>query len=904
MSLSFGTRLGAYEILTLIGAGGMGEVYRATDTKLGRDVALKILPASVTDDPERIARFRREAQVLASLNHPHIAAIYGFDDSGETHALVLELVDGPTLADRIAKGPVPPEEALQIARQIADAVETAHEQGIIHRDLKPSNIKVRDDGTVKVLDFGLAKALEPSDPSRLAGGAVGVTQSPTITTPAMMTGIGTILGTAAYMSPEQAKGRAADKRSDVWAFGCVLYEMLTGARAFHAHEVTETLAYVLTREPDWSALPSSTTAAVKRLLRRCLEKDRKRRLHDIGDARLELEELLSGGDSEDRQQGRRSTGRGRWFWPLAVTGIVVAVAIVSAAAAWYVARRDLPGPRPLKRFAIDMRATPLNTSLAPFALSPDGTKLAYTSGSYEGSQLYVREFDQRDPRLLPGTTSAFNPFFSADGQWIGFSASTGLKKVPASGGPVIPLTSTRGARLGGACCGADGTIIFARGESGGLWKISSDGGSPQSITELDATQGEIGHIWPDLLPGGKAILFTVLTSTAPDAYRVAVQSLDSKTHRILVEGASFARYAPTGHLIYAQAGTLFAAPFELARLAITGRAVSVLDRISMDAGRGNARFSFSNDGTLAFVEATQVDGRSLVWVDRRGVATPFNTAHRGFNHPSVSPDGKRLVVEVGDLPKRDLWLYTFATGTFTRLTLDGAAAFPVWTPDGKKVTFATTVAGKASIVLQDVDGLQAIEPLVATSNDGYGVWPGSWTPDGQTLALMEGSPASGGDISVLNRRLNPGAQPFIHTSATEWGAKLSPDGRWMAYISNESGQWEVYVQPFPGPGNRRQISSGGGTEIVWARSGRELFYRSGQRIMSVPFTTNPIFSIGNPELLFEGPYLLGSPGAHNYDVTPDGQRFLMIKASEPEGSLGIQILTNWFDDVKARVPTK
>ena len=315
MPLSPSVRLGAYEIVTLIGAGGMGEVYRAKDTKLGRDVALKILPASVTDDPERIARFRREAQVLASLNHPHIAAIYGFDDSGDTHALVLELVEGPTLADRIAKGPVPLEEALQIAQQIADALENAHEQGIIHRDLNPSNIKVRDDGTVKVLDFGLAKALEPSDPARLGGGASGLTQSPTITTPAMMTGIGTILGTAAYMSPEQAKGRPADKRSDVWAFGCVLYEMLTGARAFHAHEVTETLAYVLTREPDWSALPLSTTAAARRLLRRCLEKDRKRRLHDIGDARLELEELLAGGDSEDRQQGGKSGGRDRLSRP-------------------------------------------------------------------------------------------------------------------------------------------------------------------------------------------------------------------------------------------------------------------------------------------------------------------------------------------------------------------------------------------------------------------------------------------------------------------------------------------------------------------------------------------------------------------------------------------------------------
>jgi serine/threonine protein kinase len=400
MSLSAGTRIGPYEILTLVGSGGMGEVYRARDAKLGRDIAIKVLPNAVADDPERLARFEREARVLAALNHPNIAHIHGFEDSTGAPAIVMELVEGPTLADRIARGPIPMDEAFAIARQIAEALEAAHEQGIIHRDLKPANIKLRDGGTVKVLDFGLAKAMEPAGAM-----SVDLSMSPTITTPAM-TQAGVILGTAAYMAPEQAKGRPADRRSDVWAFGCVLYEMLTGALAFHAADVTETIAYVLTREPDWSALPSNTTAAVRRLLRRCLEKDRNRRLHDIGDARIELEEPRSDGDSEDRQKERRSTAGGRWFSPLAVAGLVVAVAIASAAGAWYVALRDMPRPRPLKRFAIDMRTTPLNASqlATSFALSPDGTKLVYSSGSYEGSQLYVQAFDQRDPKLLPGTT--------------------------------------------------------------------------------------------------------------------------------------------------------------------------------------------------------------------------------------------------------------------------------------------------------------------------------------------------------------------------------------------------------------------------------------------------------------------------------------------------------------------
>jgi len=869
----------------------MGEVYRARDSRLARDVAIKVLPPEVAGDPDRLARFEREAQVLASLNHPNIAAIHGVEDSTGVPALVMELVEGPTLADRIAKGVISIDEALPIAKQIAEALEAAHEQGIIHRDLKPANVKVRLDGTVKVLDFGLAKVFEAGP-----GAAPSATMSPTLSMHATQAGL--ILGTAAYMSPEQAAGRAVDKRSDLWAFGVILFEMLTGRQLFSGETVSHVLASVLKDEPDWTSLPADTPIALRTLLRRCLEKERKRRLHDIGDARLELEDQLSG--ATVAPLGPAATNRRRLGLPAAL-GLAATVAAASGMVVWYAARQSDLAPRPLKRFAIDLGATPLNSAQAPIALSPDGTKLAYSSGTFEGSALYVRSFDQRDPKLLPGTTSAYNPFFSPDGQWVGFSASNALKKVPASGGPVVTLSTTDFTRLSGAVWGPDGQIYFAMGESGGLWSMPDAGGRRAAVSELDAQQGEVGHVWPDLLPGNKGILFTVLTSTAADAYRVAVQPSGSKTHRTLVEGASLARYVPTGHLIYVQAGKLFAAPFDVARLSVTGSAVEVLDGVSTETGRSNARFTLAGDGTLAFVEATRSDRRSLVWVDRRGVTVPVNVPPRAFSHPSISPDGKRVVVEVNDRSKYDLWQYVFDSATFSRLTLDGTARFPVWTPDGKQVAFGTVRGGSAVVAVQDIEGFLPATSLIVTKHRGFGMWPGSWSPDGQTLAFMQSSPASGGDIAVLNRAAGGEPQPFVSTAATEWGAKLSPDGRWMAYISNESGQWEVYLQPFPGPGNRRQVSSNGGSEIVWARNGLELFYRDGSRMMAVPIRTTPSFSIGNPEVLFEGTYLLGSPGAHNYDVTPDGQRFLMIKAGDREDAPQVQVILNWLDDVKTRV---
>jgi len=597
---------------------------------------------------------------------------------------------------------------------------------------------------------------------------------------------------------------------------------------------------------------------------------------------------------------------------LGVVALTTVVAFVSAETVWYVAHGESSGPSlTLKRFTIDPRPTGLNESYVPLALSPDGTKLVYAAGTFQGSQLYVRALDQLDPKPLDGTLGAGNPFFSPDGQWIGFVASASLKKVPVSGGAVVTLCSLPkvssavafNATTGGASWASDGAIVFASGFGGGLWKVSEAGGNPQAVTTLDAGKGEVGHIWPEVLPDGKGILFTVLTSSGPDAYRVVVERPGSKTSQILVEGGTFAHYAPTGHLVYAQAETLFAAPFDLERLAITGPAVSVLDGVWMDSGSGNARVTFAREGTVAFDQATAADRRSLVWVDRDGATTTLSAIERRFVQPSLSPDGKRLVVQVRNGARSDLWLYQLDTATFSRMTFDGSAEFPEWTPDGQKVVFDTVVAGRPSLLLQTVDGNQPAEQLLSAGTDG--VWPGSWSPDGRTLAFMQWNPTTAGDINVIEPQGNREPKPFIQTPATEWGGKLSPDGHWMAYISNESGRWEVYVQPFPSTGARRQISTDGGTEVIWARSGRELFYRNGQRLMAVAIDTNPTFAARTPRPLFEGPYILGEPGGHNYDVSPDGRRFVMIKPGEGEvGIRPIQIMLNWFTELKRRVPTK
>jgi serine/threonine-protein kinase len=894
MALTSGRRLGPYEILALLGAGGMGEVYRARDTKLGRDVALKVLPEAFAKDPERMARFRREAQVLATLNHPHIASIYGLEDSGGVRALVMELVEGPTLAERLKPGAIPVEEALPIARQIAEALEAAHEKAIVHRDLKPSNVKVTPEGKVKVLDFGLAKAFAGES------SATDLSQSPTVTAGATREGV--VLGTAAYMSPEQARGKPVDKRTDVWAFGCVLYEALTGRQAFSGETVSDTIAAILGRDPDWQALPASTPAAIRRLLRRCLERDPKRRLQAVGEARIAIEDTLSGTAEvgEVREPPLQNVSRRAMLWSL---GGLAALSI--GVALWTLLRAPSPATRQIARLVVNV---PPGDRLAPgplshIALSPDGSRLVYVARGVGTNQLYVRPIDRFEAAPIPGTAGAGSPFFSPDGQSVGFFAEGKLKKVSLGGGATLTLCGAPNNRGGG--WGPDDTIIFAPSIITGLFRVSAAGGTPAPLTTVDREKGEFGHRWPETLPGGKAVLFTILTGTSFDDARIGVLSLETGERRVLVQGGTYARYVPTGHVVYARAGGLLAVPFDLKRLEVTGPPVSILDGVSMNPTYGSAEFSISAEGSLAYVPGGSSGGeRMLLWVDRTGAAQPLPTPLRSYMSPRLSPDGTRLAVAITGA-NAGVWVYDLGRGTLTRLIESpNFITWPIWTPDGKRITFQSAQSAPSSLLStfwMPADGSDAAEPL--TTSEKYRM-PGSWSPDGRTLAFTETDPTTGFHIGVLTLEGDRKTRPFLQTPSNDGGPAFSPDGRWLAYQSGESGRWEVYVRPFPGPGGKLQISTDGGTEPVWARNGRELFYRNGDKMMATAVEAKPTFSAAKPRLLFEGHFeAYINSFDPNYDVSSDGRRFLMVKASEQESAATqLNVVLNWSDELRRLAP--
>jgi eukaryotic-like serine/threonine-protein kinase len=892
--LERGFSLGPYRIERLIGAGGMGEVYRARDTTLGRDVAIKILPHLFTRDPERLARFEREARMLAALNHPHIGAIYGVEDADGVRGLVLELIEGPTLADRITAGPLPVTEALTIARQIADALDAAHEKGIIHRDLKPANVKVTPDGKVKVLDFGLAKAFAG------VGTADDPIHSPTVSRAATAQGV--ILGTAAYMSPEQARSQPVDKRTDIWAFGCVLYELLTGQHAFQGETVTEILAAVLRGEPDWLALPAETPTKVRDLLRRCLQKDKTLRLRDTGDASIEIQEALTAPNVSPT-----ATVTARRGWRLAVVlGLAgVAVAIVAALAVWSLKPAPPPASRPVARFTITLPPGQhlAGQQLAGFyggpalALSPDASHLAYVASEGGSNQvLYLRAMDGLDARPVPGTEGAVEPFFSPDGQELGFFAGGKLKKVSIRGGGAVTLGD--GADFAfGASWGSRGLIAFMpsvalTGPSRtGLQLVSDLGGPPQPLTRLE--KGERAHVWPEFLPGGKAVLFTARQGT--DA-QIAVQLVGTGERRNLIPGAAQPRYALSGHLIYAQGGNLLAVPFDPQRLTVTGPPVLVLEGVLQGASPSAAEYSMSATGSLVYVRGSvQAQRRLLVWVDRHGREEALPAQAREYATPRLSPDRQRVAAWDGG----DIWVDDLARNTLTRLTFQGRNGMPVWTLDGKRIAFFSNREGPFRSFWQWADGSGDVERLTSGKYDQF---PNSWSPDGPRLAFTELNPTTGYDIWV-QRIGDHQAQPFLHTPFNEFEAQFSPDGRWLAYSSDESGRNEIYVRPYPGPGGKWQLSAGGGTEAMWNRNGRELFYRSGNAMMAVEITRQPGFVAGNPQRLFEGPYVSTLRGAQEYDVTPDGQRFLMLKpVDDAAATTQINVVLNWAEELKQRVP--
>ena len=916
MALQPGTRLGPYEITALVGAGGMGEVYRATDTTLKRQVAIKVLPDSLASDVDRLARFQREAEVLAALNHPHIAQIFGFEKADGVNALVMELVEGPTLADRIAQSAVPLVEALGIARQIADALEAAHEQNIVHRDLKPANIKVRQDGTVKVLDFGLAKlGAGASDPTS----AAGALNSPTITSPAM-TQAGIILGTAAYMSPEQAAGKTVDKRSDVWAFGVVLMEMLTGRQTFGGETVSHVIASVLKDAPDWTALPPDTPAAVRTVLRRCLEKDRRRRLADIADARFELDEALT--PAADTPTTARMSSRSVASRSLVLGAIAGASIATLAAWAWM---RPAPSAAPARpvHFAIVPPATePLayRASAGNLAVSPDGSLIVYsvvTDGG-RGTRLMVRSIDDLEARPLANSDNAFAPFVSPDGRSVGFVSPAGpIVTVPVSGGPAVPISRRPlGGTNRGATWGPDDQIVVANAAPEvGLIRLRL-GGEPEVLTRPNQAAGETDHVFPVFMPGGRAVLFTILGARAENA-QIAVLDLANGQYKTLVRGAMQARYMDPGYLVYVAAGSLRAVRFDPALLQVIGEPLPIAERV-LARSTGAADVALSPNGTLAFIPdrgGEAITPRSLVWLNRRGEEQPTGAPLRTYGSARVSPDGGRAVVAVYEDTLDDLWIWDFTRRTLERVTkTPGPDMNPTWTRTGRELIFASVPLGGAPTVYrQPADGTGTHEQLVP--NQGF-QYPASITPDGSRL-LIQQVVGPGRRIRAID--LKAGASAATGDGvvlANAWSPEVSPDGRWLAYQSSESGRDEIYTRPYPAVDSGRVlISTAGGTRPAWAPSSRELFYVDGAGLLTaVPLqieggTIKP----GLPTTLSRTPYFagvssLGVTSLRGYDVAPDGQRFLMIKESAPSEQQGgppsLVVRLNFAEVLNARSSSK
>ena len=873
-----------FKITARLGEGGMGEVYRAEDTRLGRDVAIKVLPEAFTEDPERLARFEREAMLLASLNHPHIAVIHGLEEADGTSFIVMELVDGETVESQVARGALPIDVALDICRQVADAVAAAHEQGIVHRDLKPSNVMVSRQGGVKVLDFGLAKALKPIVASGDLTEATTESQG--------LTSASAILGTLPYMSPEQVRGEDVDKRTDIWSFGCLLFEALTGNRAFARDTGADTVSAIVEQEPDWAALPSTTPHGIRTLLTRCLKKDAQRRLRDIGDARIEIEEELSGTASTNLAlESLPGTERRlrSWIWVLAViAGLSAVVAVLS------LLRTPSLSPDPPKRLAIVLPpGEQLDTRQFPssIAISPDGSYLAYVSrDSKNRARLHLRAFDEFGARAIPGTEGATGPFFSPDGQWLGFFASAKMQKVPVTGGAVTTISSVPKLSAGASWL-ADDTIVFASFGSG-LQQVSTGGGAPIELTSPNPENGELGHAWPQVLPGGRDVLFTVAQA---DRFDLAVLSLETKEWRTVVNGPSWGRVLPSGQLIYLQQGEVWAKPFDFARNEPTGSPVSVLED-AFTSDLGVPYVAVSDSGTLVYAtDARAAAEGMLMLVDREGNAIPVLEKEDWYSAPRFSPEGERVAVGI----LADIWVIDTARGTQTRLTHSGENIRPIWSPDGTRIAFASDRSGTLDLYWAAADA--GGEPELLYESE-YPQWPVSWSPDGQTLLFCELNPRTGGDIGALpvgDRRLEGPRvpAPILATWPDTPQASVSPDGRWLAYVSDESDSGEVYVQPLDGEGEKRMISTEGGEEPLWSWDGQELFYRNGRRMMVVAVQTDPTFDAGVPRLLFEGPYALG------YDVSKDGQRFLMVE--RPEAELApiarLNVVLDWFGELESSV---
>jgi Tol biopolymer transport system component len=872
-SLLTGRRLGAYQLHERIGVGGMGEVYRARDTKLGRDVAIKILPQLFTSDRDRLARFEREAHVLASLNHPHIGAIYGLEDADGVRALVLELIGGETLAERIARGSMPLAETLLVARQIADALEAAHEKGIVHRDLKPANIKITSDGVVKVLDFGLAKSSD-----ELAS--------------VEMTREGVILGTAAYMSPEQARGRPADRRSDIWAFGVVLYEMLTGRPAFEGETLSDLLAKVIEREPDWSALPASTPPRLRELMRRCGRKDPKTRLQAIGDARVQIEELISG--TADETIGvvatpPRAQKRARLAWTVTTLALAIIAALAIPATLYF--RRVAPEPL-VTRFEI---ATPPTSDPGSFALSADGTQLAFVAMAEGTPRLWVRRLDQVTAQPLPGTEGARYPFWKPDGREIGFFAEGKLKRI-VLGSVESHVVADAPAGRGGTW-NHDGVIVFAP-VGFVLMRVTATGGTPVPVTQLPSGRGS--HRFPQFLPDGRRFLYLGGTGGGVEQ-DMFVGSLDGTESTRVRAARSVAVFAPPASLLWVEEGVLVAQPFDPVRAVVTGEPIPVVQDVGLDEAVYRGAFAVSATGVLAHRTGVG-ERRQLTWVDRAGVAqgTVGAPDEAGLSGVELAPDGKRVAVVRTVQGNTDVWLIDTGRDVSSRFTLHpGLDGLPLWSSDGTRVVFSSRRIDAENLFEKAANGAGEERPLLPSGELKAAL---DWSRDGRWLLYGTRHPKTGLDLWAAP--MAGGGKPVPVTDARfdETAGQFSPDGRWVAYQSNESRPVQIYIRPFPGPGSPRQLTTAGGSQPRWRPDGKELFYVGlDGRLMAVPIAvgadrqleTGTAVALFRPQLA-AGPNInSGTTGSRaQYAVARDG-RFLMNLTVAGATPTPITVVLNW-----------
>jgi len=870
MGLPPGSRIGPYEVVSSLGAGGMGEVYRARDPRLNREAALKVLPALFANDPERMARFEREAQVLASLNHPGIATLYGLEDSGATRALVMELVEGPTLADRIAGGPIPLADAVAIARQIAEALEYAHERGVVHRDLKPANIKVTSEGVVKLLDFGLAKAL---DDSPVSG---NIQDSPTLSLPATRTGV--ILGTAAYMAPEQARGKPADRRADIWAFGVVLAEMLTGRRLYSGETAAEILANVIARDPALETLPSGVPAAIRRLVTRCLEKDPKQRLQAIGEARI----VLEGGLAQEAAPPAASV-RSTKLWAL-VAALILALGSLAALALMHF-RESPPAERPL-RYTVD---APPKSSIESFAISPDGRHLVMSAATEGKRQLWLRTLDSLQAQPLAGTEDAVYPFWSPDSRNIGFFAAGKLRRTAVPVGTVQTICDAPGQALGGTW-NQDGVILFVSGEQNPVLRVSAAGGRPVPLS--------VRGRFPVFLPDGRHFLYNT------GGKGVLLAAIDSPAGRQILPDNSSIAYAPpppgsrTGHVLFIRDETLMAQRLDATTLQTSGEGFPVAEQVTPGILMVYGPVSVSANGTLVYQAGLRSGQSQLTWYDRSGKVSEKVGAPGRIYEFSLSPDGRTVAAPRYPMP--DIWLLDLARASETRFTFDPKYdAGPIWSPDGRRIAYSSQRSGVSNLYLKDAGGAGEETLVVDTPNAKYAT---DWSRDGRWLVYSEFDKARNQDLLVLPEP-GSGKKPaaFLATEFGETQGVFSPDGRWMAYASNESNRFDVYVRQFPTGAGKVKVSVDGGIRPRWRADGRELFYQGlDGKLMSVAVkavtTPGPSFDAGKPQMLFDTKVVYRQPGyaAHLYEVSPGGNRFLIAVGLEDAASSRMTVVVDWL----------